>query len=85
MAEVLLIDDDTELCELVVEFLAGEGFSVEAVHDGSSGLERAQAGRHHAVVLDQFCQDLARQHALGTMGQEQLLTDCQAASGKQWR
>jgi two-component system response regulator CpxR len=52
MAAVLLIDDDAELCELVTEFLAGEGFVVEAVHDGAAGLERALEERHDAVVLD---------------------------------
>jgi two-component system response regulator CpxR len=52
MAEILLVDDDAELCELVAEFLAGEGFSIEAVHDGPTGLDRARSGRHDAVVLD---------------------------------
>jgi two-component system response regulator CpxR len=52
MVAVLLIDDDAELCELVTEFLAGEGFVVEAVHDGAAGLERALEEGHDAVVLD---------------------------------
>jgi len=52
VSEILLIDDDIELCELVAEFLAGEGFAVESVHDGVAGLERALGGRHDAVVLD---------------------------------
>jgi two-component system, OmpR family, response regulator CpxR len=37
----LLIDDDTELCSLLTEFLTGEGFAVECVHEGRRGLERA--------------------------------------------
>ena len=34
--KLLLIDDDVELCELLIEYLATEGFSVAAVHDGEN-------------------------------------------------
>jgi two-component system, OmpR family, response regulator CpxR len=49
---ILVIDDDTELCSLVGEYLAPEGFQVECVHDGQRGLERAASGEHLLVVLD---------------------------------
>jgi two-component system response regulator CpxR len=49
---ILVIDDDRELCELVTEYIQPEGFSVESVHDGLSGVERASAGEHACVVLD---------------------------------
>jgi DNA-binding response OmpR family regulator len=49
---ILVIDDDVELCSLVTEFLAPEGFQVEAIHDGKSGLERALGGTYLLVVLD---------------------------------
>jgi len=52
MSEILLIDDDVELCELVSEYLGGEGFTVEVVHDGEGGLARAQESRHDLVILD---------------------------------
>jgi len=52
MTRVLIIDDDTELCELLAEYLGEEGFSVEAAHDGESGAKRALAGEHDLVVLD---------------------------------
>ena len=52
MSKVLVIDDDIELCDLLVEFLEGEGFSVDAVHDGAAGVARALAGQHDLVVLD---------------------------------
>jgi two-component system, OmpR family, response regulator CpxR len=52
MSEVLLIDDDVELCELVSEYLVGEGFAVDMVHDGSHGLGRALEGGHDLVILD---------------------------------
>ena len=44
MQQVLVIDDDIELCELVAEYLEPDGYKVEAVHDGEAGLERALSG-----------------------------------------
>ena len=52
MAGILLIDDDVELCELVSEYLAGEGFDVEVAYDGNAGLTRAQENLHDLVILD---------------------------------
>jgi two-component system response regulator CpxR len=49
---LLLIDDDTELCSLLVEFLKREGFSVECVHEGQRGLDRALHGGFNLVILD---------------------------------
>ncbi len=50
--DILLIDDDTDLCELLVDYLANDGFTVESVHDGQLGLERARSGQHGLIVLD---------------------------------
>lgn len=52
MDRILIVDDDVELCELVVEYLTPEGFQVEAVHDGERGLGRSLSGDHVLVVLD---------------------------------
>ena len=49
---ILVIDDDVELCSLVSEYLRPEGFQVEAVHDGKTGLTRAMSGDHLLIVLD---------------------------------
>ena len=49
---VLVTDDDVELCELLSELLSQEGFRVEAVHDGATGLARALSGEHALLVLD---------------------------------
>jgi two-component system, OmpR family, response regulator CpxR len=49
---ILLIDDDVEMCEMLVQYLQGEGFKVEAVYDGGMGLKRASSGEHSLVVLD---------------------------------
>jgi DNA-binding response OmpR family regulator len=52
MQQILVIDDDVELCELVAEYLEPDGYKVEAVHDGETGLERALSGEHALAVLD---------------------------------
>jgi two-component system, OmpR family, response regulator CpxR len=52
MDRILVIDDDVELCGLVSEYLAPEGFQVEAVHDGRTGLEKALNGNYLLIVLD---------------------------------
>jgi two-component system response regulator CpxR len=52
MDRVLIVDDDVELCRLLSERLGTEGFTIEAVHDGSRGLERALSMGYSLVVLD---------------------------------
>ena len=52
MERVLVIDDDVELCALVAEYLAGEGFQAECIHAGDTGLQKALKGEHILVVLD---------------------------------
>jgi len=52
MDRILIIDDDTELCGLVGEYLEPEGFQIEAVYNGELGLEKALTGEHRLVVLD---------------------------------
>ena len=52
MSEVLLIDDDVELCHMLAEYLAGEGFHSKMVHDGEAGVREATTGSFNVVVLD---------------------------------
>lgn len=47
-----MIDDDAELCEMVGEYLALEGFTVTTRHDGAAGLETASSGQYAAILLD---------------------------------
>lgn len=57
MSELLLIDDDQELCDLLATWLRQEGFDVHACHDGQSA-RVALAQRHPAaVVLDVMLPD----------------------------
>ncbi|OED44310.1 DNA-binding response regulator [Endozoicomonas sp. (ex Bugula neritina AB1)] len=50
--KLLLIDDDLELCDLLIEYLATEGYDVTAVHDGEAGVASALSGDYHLILLD---------------------------------
>lgn len=52
MNRILLIDDDSELTEMLSDYLSAEDFTVEAVYDGETGVEAALSGQHDVVVLD---------------------------------
>ena len=52
MPNILLIDDDVELCEMLTEYLESESFSVTMVHDGRSGMTQAKANKYDAIILD---------------------------------
>ena len=49
---ILLVDDDVELCQMMVEFLGHHGFRVSTVHDGRSGLGAALKTGWDLVILD---------------------------------
>ena len=49
---ILVIDDDSELCSLLDEFLTREGYEVDFENEGRRGLERALKGEHDLIVLD---------------------------------
>ncbi len=52
MERILVVDDDLKLCELLEEYLAGEGFQIEFVNDGVSGAQKAEAGKYDLIILD---------------------------------
>src|SRR4051812_32080158 len=58
LRRVLVVDDDTELCHLLAQYLSPEGYLVEAVHTGADGVARALSGEHAIVVLDVMLPDL---------------------------
>jgi DNA-binding response OmpR family regulator len=52
MAKVLLVDDDVDLSAMLKEYLEHEGFAVDVVHDGESGVRLVLAGGYDIAVLD---------------------------------
>ena len=52
MEEILLIDDDVQLCSMLVEYLGRYAFHVSAVHRGDTGLKEALKKEHALILLD---------------------------------
>jgi two-component system response regulator CpxR len=52
MSQILLIDDDTELCDLLTKYLTGEGFVVHSCFEAHSGIKTALSQEFQAIVLD---------------------------------
>lgn len=49
---ILVIEDNTDIAELVALHLGDEGYEVTVHHDGSDGLSAARAGNYDLLVLD---------------------------------
>lgn len=49
---ILLIEDDTDLCGLMRDYFAEQGFRIESAHEGRQGLARAFAGAFDLIILD---------------------------------
>jgi DNA-binding response OmpR family regulator len=47
-----MVDDDADLCSMVVTYLKEDGFEASAVHSGEEALDRVQAQSFDALVLD---------------------------------
>jgi|SwirhisoilCB1_FD_contig_111_565190_length_1352_multi_2_in_0_out_0_2 two-component system, OmpR family, response regulator CpxR len=52
LRRVLIVDDDSELGELLGEYLLNEGLSLEFAQDGNTGLKQALTGQYALVILD---------------------------------
>lgn len=50
--EILVVEDDEEICMLLEEYLADHGFQVRCVHDGTSGIRRFERGSFDLILLD---------------------------------
>lgn len=50
--KILLVDDDTELTELLEQYLQSEGFDTETACDGEDGVKKALTKSYDAIILD---------------------------------
>ena len=66
---ILLVDDEVELTDPLTRVLIREGYSVDAVYDGTSGSQVASSGNYDLLILDwmlpgktglEICQELRR-------------------------
>lgn len=67
---ILLIDDDHELAELLVDYLAQQNFLVHCCFDGQSGLEQAFTNKYDLILLDVMMPKLNGFEVLKALGQE---------------
>jgi two-component system phosphate regulon response regulator OmpR len=56
---LLIVDDDRELCAMLLEYLGPEGFLAETAATGQAGLERIARGGLDLVVLDVMLPELS--------------------------
>ena len=58
MAHLLLADDDTELSEMLAEYLTRENFTVELAFDGKATLQKVQNKHYDLLILDVMMPEL---------------------------
>jgi len=51
-SNILIVDDDTELTDLLMQYLEPEGFNITCAHDGESGVKKALNKPFDAIILD---------------------------------
>ncbi|CQR58944.1 hypothetical protein PRIO_6597 [Paenibacillus riograndensis SBR5] len=49
---ILIVEDEVHLTEALTQILKKQNYSVDAVHDGRSGLDYAQSGIYDLLLLD---------------------------------
>lgn len=52
MKNILIIDDDKDLCSLLERELKKESFNIIVCHDGQTGLDAFKTQNYHLVILD---------------------------------
>lgn len=57
--QLLLVDDDSVLCQTLSEYLHGHGFRVTVAHDGETGLAQTREQDYDLVILDDILPGLS--------------------------
>jgi len=52
MANLLLVEDDLEMCEELTKILSDEGYSVDAVNSGKEGIREIEKKKYNLLLLD---------------------------------
>lgn len=52
MARILVVDNDSDMCQLISEILKEEGHSVDIAYDGGAALESIRTTAYDLVILD---------------------------------
>jgi DNA-binding NtrC family response regulator len=62
---VLVVDDDQDVCEYLFDFLSSEGFTVKLQQDATQALDTLRESEFHVVVLDLMMPKLSGIDLLG--------------------
>lgn len=52
MGGILVIDNDSDICQLISETLTEEGYSVDVAYDGEAGLDGIRTTAYDLVIID---------------------------------
>jgi DNA-binding response OmpR family regulator len=64
---ILIVEDESRIRAFLARAFAAEGFAVDVVEDGDSGLSRALSGNYDLVILDLLLPGLDGLDALGLL------------------
>ncbi len=67
MSDLLLIDDDPEVAELLSSYLQSEGFTLDSMYTGESGIQAAEKKSYELILLDVMLPDLSGFNVLSAL------------------
>ncbi len=62
---ILVVDDDEDICEYLQDFLTSDGYSVRCVHDPTMVLDALRQAEYHVCILDLMMPKLSGIDLLG--------------------
>lgn len=71
---ILIVEDEEYLAEALMQILKKQNYSVDAVHDGMTGLDYAQSGIYDLLLLDIMMPELDGIGLLKTLRQQGIAT-----------
>ena len=57
-SSIIVIEDDSNIQELIVEFLSSEGYKVDYANDGLEGIQKFKQGNYDLIILDIMMRNL---------------------------
>ncbi|WP_159885695.1 response regulator transcription factor [Paenibacillus puerhi] len=71
---ILIVEDETHLAEALVQILKKHHYSVDAVHDGTPGLDNALSGIYDLILLDVMLPGMDGMSVLRSLRTEGVMT-----------
>jgi DNA-binding response OmpR family regulator len=71
---ILIVEDELHLAEALVQILRKNNYTVDAVHDGESGLDNALSGIYDLIILDIMLPKMDGISVLKTIRKEGIVT-----------